>query len=109
MLGREVHHPLQVTPVYFIQIALPDEQCLRMVVDRCGIAPLIVIGLSHLQALQVDAQLVASELHVFPLQPAWLGWGIRTRDGRTPEDSYTRDSWHRFCEQLQSHRLAIPA
>src|SRR5215831_16960033 len=109
MLGHEVHHPLQVPPVYLIQIALPDEQRLRLLVERCGIAPLIVVGFSHLQALQVDAQLVASELHVFPLQPAWLEWGSRTGYWRTPEDSYVRDAWHGLFEQLQSHRLAIPA
>src|SRR5215471_10295480 len=80
-----------------------------MLVDCCGIGPLIVVGLSHLEALELDAQPGGGKLHVFPLQPAWLEWGIRTGYWRTPEDSDVRDTWHCLFEQLQAHRLAIPA
>src|SRR5262249_2537123 len=53
ILGREVHNPLQVKQV---NIAWQYDHRLGTLADRGGKCPLIVVGLSHREELQLDAQ-----------------------------------------------------
>src|SRR5215831_17681949 len=95
ILGREVHNSLQIKHV---EIALKDDHRLGMLAERSGKCPLIVVGLSYFQELQLDAQHSGGALHGFPTLPA---------KALTREGSHARAARHRLLQDLQSLLVEI--